>query len=74
VSKATKRVTVFLRTFLKLGDGDMVSINMARVAMIIRGMDNDNIIKINVTLFQTINESEAVMLTAGESYASVTYV
>jgi hypothetical protein len=52
----------------------MVLINMARVAMMIRGMDNDNIIKINVTIFQTIKESEAVMLTAGESTASVTYV
>lgn len=50
----------------------MVSINMARVTMMIKGMDDDNIILINVTYFQMTKESEVVMLTAGELSASVT--
>jgi hypothetical protein len=50
----------------------MVSINMARVTMMIKGMDDDSIILINVTFFQTTKESEVVMLTTGESCASVT--
>jgi len=74
VSKATKVVTyVFLRTsFFKLYDSDMVSINMARVTMMIKGMDDDNIILINVTYSQTTKGNEGVTLTAGESSASVT--
>jgi hypothetical protein len=45
---------------------------MARVTMMIKGMDDDNIILINVTYFQTNKKSEVVKLTAGESCASVT--
>ena len=40
--------------------------------MMIKGMDDENIILINVTYFQTTKESEGVMLTAGESSVSVT--
>jgi hypothetical protein len=50
----------------------MVTINMARVTMMIKGMDDDNIILINVTYSQTTKGNEGVTLTAGESSASVT--
>ena len=63
----------FSELFFKLYDSDILPINMVRVTIMIKGID-DNIIMINVTYFRTTTESEAVILTAGESSASVTYV
>ena len=63
----------FSELFFKLYDSDILPINMVRVTIMIKGID-DNIIMINVTYFRTTMESEAVILTAGESSASVTYV